>query len=346
MGWAAWAAGQLGKSIMRSLLCAFFVLSVPLWFSLTFNYYLRKMKAYLLFPSLICIFHLTSIGAYGQGCSDAGLCTINNFSPSAGDTTLSFKNRMKVGMTYGAADHSITAIGNYLEFRRNFNNQFGMDIKITSLAQNGNNISAFGLSDVYLNANYQLCENMGITAGVKFPLNAANKTKDGLPLPMDYQSSLGTIDLIAGVAYKIKHFGLVAAIQQPLTQNENEFLSELYPENSKLRMFQSTNQFERSGDVLLRAYYQLTINNKFKITPGILPIYHLSNDKFTDMKGMKQEIDGSQGLTFNGNLFLDYKLTSQGILQISFSAPFVVRDERPDGLTRSYVVGIEYGLWF
>lgn len=310
------------------------------------NYYLRKMKTYFLLPFLICIFHMTSIVAHGQGCSDAGFCTINSFSPSAEDTTRLYKNQVKVGMTYGAADHSITAIGNYLEFQRNFTNRFGMDIKITSLAQNGNNISAFGLSDIYLNGNFQVCENMGITAGVKFPLHAADKTKDGLPLPMDYQSSLGTIDLIAGVAYKINRFGIVAAIQQPLTQNENEFLSELYPENSKLRMFQSTNNFERSGDVLLRAYYQLAINNKFTITPGVLPIYHLSNDKFTDVKGMKQEIDGSQGLTCNGNLFLDYKLTSQGVLQISFSAPFVVRDERPDGLTRSYVVGIEYGLWF
>ena len=69
---------------------------------------------------------------------------------------------------------------------------------------------------------------------------------------MDYQSSLGTFDLIFGVGYQINKLQLVAAIQQPLTQNNNLFFASSYPEDSPLREFQSTNKFIRSGDVMLR----------------------------------------------------------------------------------------------
>ena len=40
---------------------------------------------------------------------------------------------------------------------------------------------------------------------------------------MYYQASLGTIDLIFGIGYEIKKFQFIAAIQQPITQNDNEF---------------------------------------------------------------------------------------------------------------------------
>jgi len=163
---------------------------------------------------------------------------------------------------------------------------------------------------------------------------------------MDYQASLGTFDLIFGIGYEIEKIQIVAAIQQPLTQNDNEFIATNYPINSKLRTFQSTNKFERSGDVLLRASYPINLNSKIKLTPSVLPIYHLTNDKYTDEFNIQKEINNSQGITLNGNVYMDYEISSKSIFQLNAGMPFIVRDARPDGLTRGFVANFEYRMKF
>ncbi len=57
-------------------------------------------------------------------------------------------------------------------------------------------------------------------------------------------------------------------------------------------------------------------------------------------------IDGSQGLTLNGNAFFDYEINKKNALQLNVGAPFVVRDARPDGLTRGLVINFEYRIKF
>lgn len=283
---------------------------------------------------------------YGQGCSDAGFCTINSFKPNSTDSTEVINNQFKIGFFFGKADNSISVYGNYLEYNRQLGEKFGLDIKLAALAQNGNGISTYGLSDVFLNTNYKASEKIKITLGAKIPLSFANKSFKNLPLPMDYQASLGTFDLIFGVGYEIKKLQLVAAIQQPLTQNDNQFIASNYPINSKLSAFQSTNKFQRSGDVLLRVSYPISISSKLKLTPSILPIYHLSNDKYTDEFNVKKEIIGSQGVTLNGNVYLDYEINNKNIIQFNIGMPFIVRDSRPDGLTRSLIANLEYRIKF
>jgi hypothetical protein len=283
---------------------------------------------------------------YAQGCSDAGVCTIDSFKPHDHLINDEGKNTFKVGLNYGAADYDIAVFGTYLDYRRKVSDRLTLDAKLTTLSQSGNDISNFGLSDIYLNGNYKVGQNASLTLGFKVPLSNANAKENGLALPMDYQSSLGTFDLVLGFSYNIKSFQLLAAIQQPLTQNSNSFLSELYPESSPLSEFQSTNQFKRSGDVLIRASYPINIGGKFVFTPSLLPIYHLSNDKFTDIDGIEKEIDGSQGLTLNWNTYFDYHINEKHALQLSLGAPFIVRDARPDGLTRSFVANLEYRIRF
>lgn len=301
------------------------------------------------FKFILIVTILFAIGAsysYGQGCSDAGFCTMNSFKPNNTDSTEVLNNQFKIGVFYGKADNTISVFGNYLEYNRQLSKKFGLDAKLTTIAQDGNGISAFGLSDIFLNANYKVNEKVKLTLGAKIPLSDASNTRNNLPLPMDYQASLGTFDLIFGIGYEFKKIQVVAAIQQPLTQNKNQFTSTDYPINSELRTFQSTNNFERSGDVLLRVSYPIIINSKFKLTPSILPIYHLSNDKYTDEFNIKQEINGSQGLTLNGNVYLDYEINSKNIVQLNLGMPFIVRESRPDGLTRSFIANLEYRIKF
>lgn len=284
--------------------------------------------------------------AHAQGCSDAGACTIGSFKPEALDSLQNTRHQFKVGGFYGTADNAILVYGSSLEYQYAFSEQWSADVKLTSLGQSGNAISVFGLSDLYLNATHQWDSSFALTFGTKIPLANGGQSLDGRPLPMDYQSSLGTFDLILGMRYSWKKLQMVLAIQQPLTDNSNAFLNTNYPEESALYIFSSTNGFQRSSDLIFRLSYPFRWRNKWQFTPGILSIYHLRNDRFTDANGDEQEIEGSQGLTLNGNLYIDYALNARQSLQLSIGAPFVVREVRPDGLTRGSIVNLEYRIAF
>lgn len=283
---------------------------------------------------------------FGQGCSDAGFCTLNSFKPSKQETELVKNNQIKIGAFIGSVDNSISVWGNYMEYNRQITNKFGLDARINTLAQNGNDLSVFGVSDLFLTGKLSIFKRFKLTLGTKIPLANGNRKDNSLPLPMDYQSSLGTFDLILGGGYEFKKISFVLALQQPLSQNKNEFLAENYPAGSPLRNFQSTNKFIRSGDILLRVSYPFNIGQKLTLTPSLLPIYHLANDQYIDITGVEKEITGSQGLTLNGNLYIDYELNQRNALQLNAGIPFVVRDVRPDGLTRSFVVNLEYKINF
>jgi hypothetical protein len=295
---------------------------------------------------ILSVFILSGLIAKSQGCSDAGLCTIHSFKPSGGksDSSVS-KNQFRIGISGGSADYDILVSGVLLEYSRQINRSFSVDSKIGLLSQSGNKINTAGFSDLFFNINYNTSKKIKLILGVKIPLSDANKQKNGLALPMDYQSSLGTVDLIVGVGYTLEKWKFNFGWQQPITQNNNTFLAENYPATSALSKFQSTNNYHRNGDILLRVSYTVKLSEKWTLTPGILPIYHLSNDEFTNING-KQIIHGSSGLTLNANAYLNYTLNKKNALEFNLGSPLVVRDSRPDGLTRSFVAAIQYQLSF
>lgn len=300
-----------------------------------------------IFKALLVSFILFSAQtSIAQGCSDAGFCTVGSLKPNSDDSTETIQNQIKTGVFLGNADHMISAYGAYFEYARAVNEKFGFEAKLTTIGQTGNDISVFGVSDLFLTAKYSVNKEFKLILGGKIPFSQANKSLDGLPLPMDYQPSLGTFDLIFGMGYEIAGIQLIAAIQQPLTQNDNQFFSTSYPVGSELRKFQSTNQFKRSGDVLLRVSYPVSFKDKITFTPSLLPIYHLANDKYTDELNIEREIMGSDGLTLNANLYLDYEINATNVLQFNVGFPFIVRESRPDGLTRSSIATLEYKIKF
>lgn len=98
---------------------------------------------------------------------------------------------------------------------------------------------------------------------------------------------------------------------------------------------------------MLRATYSIkTQNQKFTFKPNVLFIYHLGEDSFENVFGVRESIIGSDGLTINGNLISAYNVNKQNSVELSLATPFVIRDIRPDGLTRSFVAGILYKYSF
>jgi len=286
--------------------------------------------------------------AQGQCCSDAGFCTLNGFKPDVEDSTdTDYKNYISAGISKGLADHEISILSAYLEYHRQVSEKVGIDAKLTGINQTDAYLSTTGFSDLYLNTSYIFIKNTTALLGVKIPLHDGNKqSTEDLSLPMDYQASLGTFDLIAGLKYEIKKLSITIGLQQPLIQNNNHYLSEKYPTDSPFKNFQSTNNYIRSGDALLRLTYPIKITKRFIISPSALSIYHLREDRFIDINGADQSIKGSEGLTFNGTIYFDYAISKSNSINLNMGKPFITRKVRPDGLTREYIITLEYKFKF
>lgn len=303
------------------------------------------MKLTALFSSVVFVISASRVCA--QGCSDAGFCTVDALKSPDGDSTASDKSlQLKLGATVGKADHNITIVASYLEYNRQLNKQWGYDMKLTQLAQLTDSINTNGLGDLFLTGTYKTNANIAFTAGVKLPFSDGNKQRNGQSLPNDFQSSLGTIDFIGGVSKEWRKFRFTVAVQQPLTQGNNRFSPEQFDSLSVFSAFQSTKGFERRGDVLARVNYAWSVNKHWKLTPGLLAIYHLGEDTYLDASNVRKPIMGSDGLTLNGTLFAQYSISKSHKLELSLGTPFVVRDSRPDGLTRSIVATLEWKWTF
>jgi hypothetical protein len=278
---------------------------------------------------------------YSQGCSDAGFCTLANFKPMS-TKEKPLENTIKAGISVGGADHNITIVSIYKEYNYK-KDKYSFGAKATFLAQIGSEVQTGNIGDIYITNGYSFFKDFNATLGIKMPLTDGNLTKDKNILPLDHQSSLGTVDLILGASYKIKNVQVALGYQQPLSQNRNQFTSENVI--GTFENYQTTRNYKRAGDVMLRVSYPFEFN-KFKITPSVLPIYHLSNDLYTDATNVEREISGSQGLTINGNVYFDYKLNNKNAFQFNFGMPFVTRTARPDGLTRKWIATLEYAFSF
>jgi len=309
-----------------------------------------------LFPGIcsLVLSLLTISQANAQGCSDAGVCTIhaikNNTSTSGKKDDK--HNDIVVGFAFGKGERNTSVYTPYIEYTRNITDQTSVTGKISFSAVTGELANTSGLGDLFVSVNHTIDSKRkfqkSFVIGLKLPFDQADIVENGIHLPMPYQTSLGTTDLVFGLSYIRQSFGATLALQQPLKKiNGNRFLPSDYPSVPLTAEYLPTNYFERKGDALLRFSYNFAFDkSRFSIRPSLLGIYHLGNDSYADMNKMRIKIEKSSGLTLNGNVFLGYSLNKSGVLELSAGAPFVVRTNRPDGLTRSFVASVEYKFSF
>jgi hypothetical protein len=292
------------------------------------------------------IFILVGHFGYAQGCSDAGFCSLKYHD----NTIKNYKNSIAIGNTSGIADGNTFINASYITYSRQLHKKVYWDTKVTANYASGKLANNFNAGDVFTSFSLQAAaskdyaRSLKILAGLKIPLTAANDKAGGKPLPMAYQSSLGTYDLLLGINYNINNWEFTNAWQLPLTkQNKNTFLKEYTVSND----FSSTNKFQRKADVLIRAAYDIKKAAKnISLKPNILAIYHLADDSYEDIFSMRRTLTGSQGLTLNANIIGKYAINKSSSIELSLAAPFVVRDVRPDGLTRKFTAGLEYKFSF
>lgn len=288
--------------------------------------------------TLIILFALVCVNQFAnaQGCSDAGFC-------SAGS--------MKSGGDQGQSDFTLSlpfALGEQLasifiiqpELNYKIGEKQKIQIKLAYQIVSGDLGHTNGLGDPIVTYSRIIKEKNGwitiANLGARFAVNDANKkSESNRPLPMPYQTSLGTYDIIAGLALKNDHWNFAFGYQQPLIQNNNNgFYHDSAVSNDELNYFESRN-LVRKGDIMLRAE-RTEEWEKLKITAGFLPIYHLGRDEVTTSMG-KMKIPNSEGLTLNINFNMSYKLKENTYIGLVGASPLLVRQNRPDGLTRAFV---------
>ncbi|PWA04469.1 hypothetical protein [Flavobacterium psychrotolerans] len=293
----------------------------------------------------VLTFFLTTIFIHGQGCSDAGICSVGNGFKPTGNV---LKNNVEIATVFGAGKSDITYFSPYISFSRKINNAFSLGCKVTFSTANGNFGTRASFGDAYLIGNYTFKERKNkqwsTLMGWKFPFTSSNKKINGYSLSLDYQSSLGTFDLFLGANLKYRKWDFNASIQIPVfNNNKNSYFKEF----SGTGDFPSTNLFVRKSDALLRVTHTIkTVHQKVIFKPNILFIYHLGEDSYETIFSNRETIPDSDGLTINGNLIATYNFDTRNSIELSLATPFVVRAVRPDGLTRKYVIGVQYNIIF
>lgn len=285
----------------------------------------------------------------GQGCSDAGFCSIQgmNGQPVIQDTTQNPKFSLSLSANIGRTFQNILLFSPILEGNYQVNQGLQLSLRLVSALRWHEELTVFGLADAFISSTITIHPQHKLILGCKVPFHRANQTYEGISLPMPFQTSLGTYDLIAGYAFQIKRLSFHLGIQYPIIQNLNAFVRDSvlnrWGEGHFLAVYTNTYQFRRSGDALVRVSYQSPDRpgGKWKFVYSVLGIYHLQNDTYGVVK---QPIQGSQGLTLNLNATASYSVRQNQNIEMLAGFPVIARKVRPEGLS-TFTLQVGYKIY-
>lgn len=292
-----------------------------------------------------------------QGCGDAGFCTAGSnadhssekFQSTNDSSKVNYKKHfVKIGLGNALGEQSVYILTPTFEASFQIHEHSSISIKTNLQTSFGKQANKFGMGDIIISNSTSLLtktkHQLILNIGAKLPTGRATlKDKNKLELPMVYQSTLGTVDLLLGINYKFNYkLGIVNAAvgyQQPLINlNKNSAIENFDTLNAK--------SFNRKGDLFLRLDKIFTIKKKFDIGVGALAIYHIQNDEITLQDDSKFEIKNSKGLTLNITAAFGYRINDKMEIGLSAGFPVIVREQRPDGLTRKFVAAPSFTYRF
>jgi len=257
---------------------------------------------------------------------------------------------LNYSVAYGVGDNSTSIITNQLEGNyRVVDRKLYAQIKVPYSNISGNLGNTNGIGDLTLSMSYIAINkkktSLSFVGGVKIPTNNSNFSKNGKPLPMVYQTSLGSNDILLGANYRFKKWDFTLAYQHAFNANENEYLHSALNEGVYNTYFES-NKFKRADDGVFRINRSYLFK-KVTLTTGMLFIYHLKNDTYVNSLGNRVSFKDSEGLTLNLNFAAITPIYKKVDFTFIAAAPIVRRKARPDGLTREYVIaaGVKYNFY-
>lgn len=296
---------------------------------------------------LILLIITAQTPSYSQGCSDAGFCSVGNLKSNSHNAR--HNHAISIAQSVGVGERKTRIFQTDVELRVAVLNSTQVEFKLPFLLIDGDLASTSGIGDPILSVSQDIFADdafgLRVTLGVKFHVNSANATADNRSLPMVYQTSLGTNDLIAGLSGSFKDWSIALGYQHPYGANGNAFLRDAWSGNENAQKYFESNELHRMGDVLLRIEKVLSID-AWRFNASLLPIFHIANDSFTNTDANVSEIDGSKGLTLNLNLGAHIDISESVSVALAMGFPLIIRNARPDGLTRSFAIkgGIAFSI--
>jgi hypothetical protein len=244
-----------------------------------------------------------------------------------------------------------------MDFNFSINSVSSFQIKVPyTFVREGNLGSTEGISDLSLcyTRSIKSSDNfdLNFSLGGKIPTNKSNLLSDefpGEPLPMYYQTSLGTFDLVTGLSLINRKWLFATGIQIPLVHiNENTFdwtdFPE-YPNQDYIKTYSQSNLLKRGIDVMLRVERNFRFS-RINFSAGLLPIYRITNDRITNQQGVEVKPDGARGLALSGILTAGYQFNVKNGVKLLFGDRFTNREKNPDGLSREMVTSLTYNYRF
>lgn len=301
------------------------------------------MKAYIYFLLLMSLSQVLN----GQGCSDAGVCSAGDMgiSPLEHVRDSAQQNKVQklgISLSFGLGEKSIGYLTTQLEgnFQVGRNSYLQTKLPLTGYFSDYKN--GFGVGDISLTFTQAVLNKNGFGlsffSGVKIPTSRANTPER---LPLVYQTSLGSVDVLLGTEFHYKGTQVGIGYQHSLLSTNNTYTGYLLAMGDSSSSFPNTYKFKRRPDIAFRIQQHFEFN-KFSLNLGVIPILHIGNDTYETAFGDRAEIIGSKGATINLTAGMGYQPTNNSKINLQLAAPVLVRDIRPDGLTRSFVIQVGY----
>jgi len=282
----------------------------------------------------------------GQGCSDAGACSVGSMSflepeeSGASKLNVSFEQTIGLGEKFVLIGQSTASI-QYQPFK-----SLQLQLRTPFIFTVGNLGSTAGVGDMIFSVTQTLFagqkQGLSFLVGTRLKSNNADFEADGNPLPMAYQTSLGSYDILSGIFYYWKKWDLYLAYQHPFNRNNNLYLHPSGETNTQKLYYESA-QLKRGDDLYVRFRHHFLLNNKNMVKATVLGIYRLQEDQI--IKNYENiYLEGSKGLTLNLGITYTMKLKNMKTVEYALSFPVIDRKYRADGLTRNLVLSVKVEL--
>lgn len=310
---------------------------------------------------------LTATIGYGQGCSDAGFCTMGAMKPDQPYSKRIAVKLQSAEISFYRGTTTLTPIIYVATADLNFSikgkNTF--QVKLPYQAVSGRLANTQGMGDISLCFTRNVYRSdkfsLNLSLGGKIPTNRSDKTvkaptgeDERWPLPMYYQTSLGTYDIISGVSLINRKWLLATGIQIPLNQNHNQFTWSRWAEaegdlKAYADEYNQAKDLKRGIDVMLRVERNFRFA-KFNVSVGVLPIYRITRDQFvksgteedSPLQKVKPKEASGLALSAIGTIGYNFDVRSGVRLLVGHKIDDIQRKSNPDGLTRELVSSITY----
>jgi hypothetical protein len=291
---------------------------------------------------------------FAQGCSDAGFCTMGAMKP---DQPYNKKVQLRLRtmeLSFYRGTTTLTPVVYVATADLNFslNSKNTIQLKVPYQYVTGRLADTQSLGDLSLCFTRNVFSSdrfdVNISLGGKIPTNNSDKSVNDLPLPMYYQTSLGTYDFIAGISVINRKWLFATGIQVPLNKNNNQFIWSAWdgtPEESYVNRYAQAKGLSRGIDVMLRVERNFRFS-RFNCSLGLLPIYRVTRDEVTNSRNLRTSEDPNgnvaSGLALSGIATFGYNFDTRSGVRLLVGHKIEQREFSPDGLTRLLVSSITY----